>query len=288
MPYIYLMVSVFMSAASSVFGQLFNRKNEGKKDSSAFYSFLLLVSVCSGWGILYVLDFSFDLSVIPYSVLFAISYTVCNIGIINALKYGLTALTSLFIGLSLILTTIWGFIFWSAKITVPVIIGLVFVVIAIYLCLYTNKKEEKTVSWKWLFFVLLGFFGNAGCSIIQRTQQMKFHGQHGNMLMLFATFLSAVVCFVVYLKSDKRDTAAMLKRSWWAPVGAGACNVVLNVFVMLMALSTLSPSLIYPVIGVGGLAVVTIFSLIVFKEKMYWWQWLGVGIGVVAIGILSV
>lgn len=277
-----------MSAASSVFGQLFNRKNEGKKDSSAFYSILLLVSVCSGWGILYVLDFSFDLSVIPYSILFAVSYTVCNIGTINALKYGPTALTSLFISLSLILTTIWGFIFWSAKITVSVIIGLVFVVIAIYLCLYTNKKEEKKVSRKWLFFVLLGFFGNAGCTIIQRTQQVKFHGQHGSMLMLFAMFFSAITCFAMYLKSDKRDTAAMLKRTWWAPASAGACNVVLNVFVMLMAVSTLSPSLIYPVIGVGGLVVVTVFSLVVFKEKMCWRQWLGVGIGVAAIGILSV
>ncbi len=288
MPYIYLMVSVFMSASSSIFGQLFNRRNDGKKDSSAFYNFFMLVSVCFGWGIMYAFHFSFELSVIPYSVLFATSYTVCNMGIINALKYGPTALTSLFVGLSLILTTIWGFIFWNAKITVPVIIGLVFVVIAIYLCLYTDKKEEKTVSWKWLFFVLLGFFGNAGCSIIQRTQQVKFHGQHGSMLMLFAAFLSAAACFVIYLKSDKRDTAAMLRRSWWVPVSAGACNVVLNLFVMLMALSTLSPSLIYPVIGVGGLVVVTVFSLVAFKEKMYWRQWLGVGIGVAAIGILSV
>ena len=268
--------------------QLFNRRNDGKKDSSAFYNFFMLVSVCFGWGIMYAFHFSFELSVIPYSVLFATSYTVCNMGIINALKYGPTALTSLFVGLSLILTTIWGFIFWNAKITVPVIIGLVFVVIAIYLCLYTDKKEEKTVSWKWLFFVLLGFFGNAGCSIIQRTQQVKFHGQHGSMLMLFAAFLSAAACFVIYLKSDKRDTAAMLRRSWWVPVSAGACNVVLNLFVMLMALSTLSPSLIYPVIGVGGLVVVTVFSLVAFKEKMYWRQWLGVGIGVAAIGILSV
>lgn len=277
-----------MSASSSIFGQLFNRRNDGKKDSSAFYNFFMLVSVCFGWGIMYAFHFSFELSVIPYSVLFATSYTVCNMGIINALKYGPTALTSLFVGLSLILTTIWGFIFWNAKITVPVIIGLVFVVIAIYLCLYTDKKEEKTVSWKWLFFVLLGFFGNAGCSIIQRTQQVKFHGQHGSMLMLFAAFLSAAACFVIYLKSDKRDTAAMLRRSWWVPVSAGACNVVLNLFVMLMALSTLSPSLIYPVIGVGGLVVVTVFSLVAFKEKMYWRQWLGVGIGVAAIGILSV
>ena len=69
---------------------------------------------------------------------------------------------------------------------------------------------------------------------------------------------------------------------------AGICNLILNVFVMLMAVTDLSPSLIYPVIGVGGLAVITVFSLLVFKEKMRWWQWLGVAVGAIAVLLLSI
>ena len=57
---------------------------------------------------------------------------------------------------------------------------------------------------------------------------------------------------------------------------------------MLMALTDLSPSLIYPVIGVGGLAVVTIVSLFIFREKMRWWQWVGVAVGAVAVALLSI
>ena len=57
---------------------------------------------------------------------------------------------------------------------------------------------------------------------------------------------------------------------------------------MLMAMTDLSPSLIYPVVSVGGLAVVTIFSLFVFKEKMYPKQWFGVAIGAVAVVLLSI
>ena len=288
MPYLYLIVSVFLSASSSVFGKLFNKQNESKKDSTIFYNFFLLSSVCLGWGILYAFNFSFDANVLWYSALFALCYTVCNVGIINALKYGPAALTALLVGLSLLVTTIWGFIFWDAKITIPVIIGLVLVACAITLCLYTKKKDEKRISLRWLFFVSLAFFGNAGCTIVQRTQQLQFNGQHGNMLMLFATGISALVYLFVYLKSDKSDTPIMLKTSWWAPVLAGICNLILNVLVMLMALTTLSPSLVYPVIGVGGLAVVTIFSLLVFKEKMRWWQWLGIAIGMIAVVLLSI
>ena len=180
MPIVYLIVSVFMSASYSIFGELFNRRNEGRTDSSAFYTLLLMISVCLSWGILYACDFTFEPSVLLYSVLFAVCYILTNIGMINALKYGSVTLTTLLISLSLIVTTIWGFIFWDAKLTVPVVVGLIFVVMAIYLCLYTKDKEEKSFSFKWLFFVMLAFFGNAGCTIVQRTQQVKFNGQHGN------------------------------------------------------------------------------------------------------------
>ena len=288
MPYVYLGISVFMYAASSVFGKIFNKDNESKKDSAIFYNFLLMMSVFIGWGILYALNFSFDANVLWYSVLFAISYISCNIGVINALRYGPTALTSLFISLSLIVTTFWGFIFWGEKVTLLVVIGLAFVVCSIVLCLYSKEKEEKTFSWKWLFYVALGVFGNAGCSIVQRTQVLQYNGAHGNMLMVFATGLCALTYLVLYLTSDKTDVPTMLKTAWWMPVCAGLCSLALNVLVMQMTVSDLSSSLIYPVIGVGGLAVVTVFSLVLFKEKMTWWQWLGVVFGAVSVLLLSI
>lgn len=288
MPYLYLVLSVFMVASTSVFGKIFNRQNDGRRDTSTFYNFLLMISVFLSWGILYVTDLSFDAGVLLYSALFAICYLTCNVGIINALKYGPTAITSLLINLSLIVTTVWGFLFWDAEISLTVIAGLVLVVLSIILCLYSKEKDEKGFSLKWLLYVTLAFLGNAGCSIVQRTQQVEYNGQHGNMLMFFATGACAIAYVILYLRSDKRDARIMLKASWWVPVCAGICNVVLNMLVMLMAVTELSPSVIYPVIGVGGLAVVTVFSLLVFKEKMRWWQWIGVVVGAVAVALLSV
>ena len=80
----------------------------------------------------------------------------------------------------------------------------------------------------------------------------------------------------------------MFRTSCSLPVFAGICIVVLNVFVMKLALSDLTPSLIYPVIGVGGLAVVIVSSLLIFKEKMSLKQWIGVGVGAVAVVLLSI
>ena len=288
MPYIYLILCVLTSASSSILGKIFNKKSDGAEASTEAYNFFQLTSIFLCWGLLYAFDLTFEFSVLWYSLLFAICYTVCNICLIKALKYGPAMLTSLFIGLSLILTTIWGFIFWDASLSVFVIIGIIFVAVSIYLCLYTGKKDEKGFSWRWLVYVLLAFVGNAGGTITQRTQQVEYNGQYGNMLMFFATMLSALICAIIYFKKNKSTVKAKTKHIFGVPVIAGVCNVMLNVFVIMLATSKLSSSLIYPVIGVGGIGVVVIFSLLVFKERMYWWQWIGIGMGSIAIALLSI
>lgn len=290
MPYLYLISSVFFMSSGSVFGTFYNRRNAEKKDAPALYSFINLFTVFIGWAILFAVTPSFEWRVLPYSLAFGAFYTVCQIGGINALKTGPTVLTSLMLQLSLIAVTAWGFFFWDTKFTWLVGVGLVLVALALWLCLYTGKKqgqEGKKITLKWFLFALMAFVGNAGCSIVQKTQQMKFDGEHGNMLMLFATGISTVFCLIQYLRSDKTDSKAILKTSAPFPIASGACNVLLNLFVMLLATSTISPSLIYPVLAVGGLAITSVFSAVVFKDKLAWWQWLGIAVGAVAVTLLS-
>ena len=278
-------------SSSSVFGAFYNRKSMERKDALPLYNLLFLLSVFVGWAVLFAITPSFTWRVLPYSLAFGAFYTLCQVGIINALKCGPTTLTSLLLQLSLIAVTAWGFFFWDAKFTWFIGLGLVLVALSLWLCLYTGKQtsdEGKKISLKWLICALTAFIGNAGCAIVQKTQQMKFSGEYGNMLMLFATGISVVFFLVGYLRSDKRDTRIILKTASAFPVFAGGCNLLLNLFVMLMATSTLSPSLIYPVLAVGGLAVTSVFSVIVFKEKLIWWQWLGIAVGAIAVALLSI
>ncbi|MBR2870787.1 MAG: DMT family transporter [Clostridia bacterium] len=288
MPYLYLVLSTISSAALTIFATVFNKINSNKKDTAILYNFLLMISVFILWGILFAFNFSFDAGVLIYSLIFSVSFICCNLGLVQALKHGPTTLTTLIVNLSLVLVTIWGFIFWQAKVTTLVIIGLVLVVISLILCLYNKKSPQKSISLKWIFYVVLAFFGNASCTISQRTQQLQYAGQHGEMLMFFATGLSVIVYAILFFKNDRSCTKIILKQSWWAPIGAGVANIGLNLFVMLLATTSLSPSLIYPFISIGGLAIVTLLSVLVFKEKMKCWQWIGIGIGAIATLLLSI
>lgn len=289
MPYLYLVVSVVFHASMSILGAFFNKKTVGTTDATAFYSLLCVASAFLGWLVLLSTDFQIELKVLPYSVLFAVGYALCNFLLVQALKTGPIALTSLLVQLSLVATTIWGFFFWDTKISFLVVLGLVVVVVSLWLCLYTGKQQgENKITWKWIIYVLLAFLGNATCTIVQRTQQTRFDGQYGNFFMTVSVGLSALICLAIYLKSNKKDSAIIFKKSGFLPIVAGLCNVVCNLCVMLLATSVISPNVVYPVIAVGGLCLTTLCSLFVFKERLKWWQYVGLVLGIISTGILNI
>ena len=288
MPYLLLVAVVLLNSTSSIFGGYFNRACVDKKESSSFFNFFQMGSIFLCWVIYYLIDFSFDIRVIPYAIGMAIVFFGAAFGHINAMRTGPVMLSTLFLQLSLIATTIWGLIFWQTEINAFIIIGIILVVISLWLCLYNGKKEDdKKITFKWLVYVFITFVSNASCTIIQREQQMAFDGQHGNLLMVITTGIAFILFTIKFLKSDRSDIKFMLTK-WYYPVLTGAFNMPMNLGVILLATSSLLPSLIYPVIGVGALIIVMLFSLFAFKEKLRWWQWIGVAAGAIATALLSI
>ena len=288
MPYLYLLTASLTCGSSSVLGGAFNRRHATQKNTAILYDLFMIASACALWWCVYLADFSFEVRVLGYSALFAIGFSLGAFCLIQALKYGPTPLTALFNSLSLIVTTVWGFGFWGETPDALVIIGLALVVISIYFCLCAGKKTDKPFSWKWLALALLSMLGNAACAIVQRTQQQHFSGAHGSMLMAFSMAFSLAVFALAYPFLDKPDHKIVSKQSFYFPALAGACNMLLNFCVVKLATSALAPSFIYPVISVGGLTMVTLVTLLVFKEKLSWQRWAGVAIGAVAIVLLSI
>lgn len=290
MPYIYLVLATFFLSFSSISASFYNRKNEGKRDITPLYNILQLSAVFILWLFKFILNPELDLAVLPYSALFALGYTAAMMSIVFVYREGPIMLSTLIMKLSMISTTVWGFFFWNSPVTPVVISGLVLVVLSLWLCLYTGKGKEqgKKFSVKWLCFIAVYFVGNSVCSITQRTQQLDFNSSYGDFLMATATAVGFTVCLLLYLRSDKSDSKEILKKTGYFPFISGALNFALNLILIILASTSLSPSLIYPVLAVGSLAITTVFSVFIFKEKMFWWQWIGVSLGVVAIALLSI
>ena len=290
MSYFYLILAVISTSLGSVFCEFYNRKSVGYKNATQLFNFIRLCSTLAVWGVLFAFDFSFEWGVLWYSLGFGLCFALVNVCIIYAFQYGSVALTSLILQTSLIGVTIWGLIFWNAPFTTLVVVGLILVLISLALCIFDKKTDEKATRknfGKWLFFAMASFIGNAGCSIIQREQQMAYAGKHGSMMMVFAVLISTLICLFLYLRCDRKNCQPVPKRNLAFPVATGVINSMLNLFVIILATSELSPSLIYPVLAVGGLAVTMLFSIFAFKEKLKWWQWIGIAVGAVAIALLN-
>ena len=290
MPYLYLVSAVVLMSMLNIFGAGFNRKQVGKENVLPFYNFLLCSAGCVTWGVIYLFDFSFDPSVLVYSLIFGVCYAGIAITSIKALAEGPTLLTTLLQQLSLIGVTVWGFAFWGtwdAKRAPLVLTGLALVVVSLILSLYSGEKSGKKITLKWLAYASVMFVVTASSSIVQKAQQIAFDGEHGAMLMFFGVMIAAVICFVNFLLCEKPNIRAGFKGAWHYPLGAGISSALGNLFVVLMA-TKLSSNLVYPTLAVGCLALTSLGAVVLFKEKLAWWQWIGVAVGAVAVALLSI
>lgn len=287
MPYFYLISSVLFTASLSVCAAFFDRSVTDGRDHTPLYNLILLSVAFVLWGIFYGFDFSFEPGVLLFSTGFGICYATGTVGIALSVRYGPVSLTSLMLQTSMACSTIWGFFFWDdTDVTVIAVIGLILVVISLVLCL-SGKKDEKKFTAKWFLPGAMAFCGNAGCVIFQKSEQLRYEGRHGSMLMFFSMILSLAVCAVMFVRSEKRDEGKLFRRVWYLPVISSVANVLLNLFVIRLAQTTLSPTVIYPVIAAGGLAVATLASVLIFRERLSRVQWIGVAVGASAIVLLN-
>ncbi len=288
LPYLFLLGAMTGSAMNNIVNSEYTRRNAARKNISGIYNVVVTGSASLYWLVLFLTDFSFEPKVLLFSLFYGIFYTMAFLGLFFALSCGSVSLTAFVKQLSLIAVSFWGFFFWDTPLNVTTIIGMLLIILALYLCFKPDKAHHgHGVSLKWVFFSCLLLVGNAGCSITQKYQQMIFDKQHGNMFMFFGVLISALVSGIIYLRGEKCRVRDLARHTILYPMGGGLCSGFLNLFIMLLINSTMSESIIFPGIAVGGLIITTIYSLVVYKEELYPRQWAGLGVGALALVFLN-
>ena len=274
------------SATLSIMSSLFGRHNSKAENTSYLYSVIVTSAATITWGIICLLNEGFKLESIGFSVIYGAFYTIAMIGMFKAYQIGSVSLTAFIKQLSLIAVSVWGFIFWGNSLTLNIAIGIILIVVALYLCLKTKESGGQKISLKWCLFAMMLLVGNAGCSIVQKYQQMAFN-RNGNAFMFFGALFSLLVSVVLYLINIKHKPKGITKHTLVYPVIGGISSAMLNLLILHLITSSLSVSIIFPGIAVGGLSLTMFFSLVVYKEKLSVQQWCGFLIGVVALVFLN-
>ena len=92
------------------------------------------------------------------------------------------------------------------------------------------------------------------------------------------------ICFLL----ERKNIKASLKQVAFISPTSGLLTGGVNLFVILTQLEGIPAAVLFPVLSGSSTILSLVLSIFVFKEKLAWWQWLGILVGAVAVTLLSI
>ncbi len=282
MDVVYLLAIIFGVSGQNIVKKPYTEQTGGK----GVYVFGMITGFAAmAFFLISARSIEFDPGILPYALLFGISYAVSTVFSVIAVSCGSLSLTCLIESYSLMLPALYGLIFLHDPIGVGLIPGIV--LLAVSLVLINKKEKGVKFSLKWIVSVSLAFFGNGMCSVFQKMQQVKFDGAYKNELMIESLLIVTVIFFIFALIKERKDMAVCIKKGWAWGIGCGIMNGAVNLFVMILS-GTMPVSILFPTVSAGGIIVTYIVSRFFYKEKLTAAQFIGFILGIGAVVLLNI
>lgn len=283
----------FFTAFTVSIQSIIKRKYNDRVNNGLF----LFCTISSAFACLFFIitakDLSFRIEQLIMSVAFAVFYCASVITSFLAIKTGSLALTNLIISYSLLLPTFFGIIFLNEDAKSTLLLGIIVLAAALFMTNYQKKNAEAKTdsekpSLKWIILVLLAFFANGMCSIVQNIES-RIYGDEGKSLFMIIALACVSVFFAICTllkKSERCQIRENARSGWWLSALCGIANGLTNFFVLYL-LTKLPASVMFPIISAGGMIFVFIYSITVLKEKYTLVQKIGYALGVLSIILLN-
>tara|TARA_B100000035_G_scaffold43645_2_gene32627 strand:- start:21337 stop:22206 length:870 start_codon:yes stop_codon:yes gene_type:complete len=188
--------------------------------------------------------------------------------------------------MSMIIPIIIGIILLNEEVTFNKILGISFAFVAIFLSSIGDRKYSLNKNH--LIIIVLLFIGQGlADGILNWAQEFILNGS--NMNLFFAvTFLAAGFSGLLFLffKLSSQKVKIEPKSIIWGIVLGIPNYLTLLYFVKSLKSELFSSSEIFPIINIGVIIFCTIFSIILFRERVSIYNWLGVILGVFSIVII--
>lgn len=278
-----ILLCVFFSSIQNVLRKQYSLKSQG--GSLTFNTMTVLFA-----GLFFLVtsgNMQFDLAFVPYSILFALSYSTAIIGVQLAISCGSLALSSLITNYSLVLPTLYGLVVLKEPAGAAQYGGLLMLAVSLYLVRGSEEQEGTIkVTPKWLISVALAFVGNGMCSVTQKAQQTAFDGVYNGPFMLLALGISAVAMFAAAWILERKEIKETFRKG---VVYAGLCGIsngIVNYLAMVIV-AFVAASIFFPVLTAGLLVITFLISVFLYKEKFIPRQIAGLVLGIFALVLLN-
>ena len=264
MPVLLMVLCTATLAVQNVF-----KKQYSMKCAGGDYFFSAVVSL---FALLFFIltsgQISLGIEILPYSVGFAAVFALATVYSVMAIKSGSLAITSLILSYSLIIPTLYGFLFLGEEITPLKCGGILLLLVSLFLVRADTKGESKTdkPTLKWVIYLIIAFISNGMCSVVQNAQQRRFDGAQNSNFMILALIISTVVLLVISLIFERKTILNSLKKGLVLSAACGLCNGATNYLVMVI-IAVVASSVFFPVLSAGQLVLTFIISVTLYREK---------------------
>lgn len=206
----------------------------------------------------------------------------------RALEIGPFAYTSLFSSCGMVLSVAFGIAWFHESADVFQIIGVILILIMFYF--NANPKKNENISLKWFILAIAVFFMTGGFGIMQKLFQRYTPDAEPQMteFLMIAFFFSTVCSSGIVLKNEKSLKKALDfdKRIIAVSAVTGVC-IAINHYLCLYLAGVMPSIIVFPVHDGAAVVLCTIVSATVFREKYNLKQYVGLGLGIAAILLLS-
>lgn len=189
--------------------------------------------------------------------LYFITFIIYQVGV---KKYG-ASLTGIFGRLGIFLPIILSIILWKEYPTTIQTFALLIALCALFILNYSPKLHPI----KDLKFLLLSLFLFSGLGDFANKLFQKYGNVEYKESFLSILFLSAFISSLIY---SLKKVKIIEKKDFLCGVAVGIPNLFSSFF-LILALSKLKASIVFPIYSVGSLLMIIILSSIIFKEKLY-------------------
>jgi len=129
-----------------------------------------------------------------FSILFQLFYCF-------ALRYSSVSITVLIVNCSMIIPVCISTVLFHEPLTVFHVIGILFILMTFLL--NTERQKNHTYSISWVIFLVLAFFSNSGCNVVQKLYT-KYTSSSDNSGFVAAAYLCASIISVVMVLLGRR------------------------------------------------------------------------------------
>ena len=280
MPSLLLLFSIIAQVSQQVCRKEFNKKSN---DQPLSFSLLGVLASLVYFLVLSCKETGFEGEALLYVIPFSLCYTAAYVFTFFAIKHGPLSLTSLMISCSVVVPLLYGVVFLKEPVGFTLAVGFVLLLLSMLFVSEPWKTKNVTISLKWIIYISITFFANGICMTIQKLFQLKDQGEHSNKFMLCSLAITFLCLLLFYLFGERGGIRKVIKArcAIW-PVVCGIGNGVANQLTMILAI-ILPASFLYPVQSAGAIILTAIVSVLLYKEKLSFFQKIGFVSGVLAI-----